>query len=121
MASKTKIVARKLRQRRIRKKFEGSPEQPRLTVFRSSRYIYAQIIEDVSQKTLVACSSIEKDVRKQLKSTRNLEAAKVVGKLLAERAKTKKISGVVFDRAGFEYQGRIKALAEGAREAGLKF
>ena len=90
-------------------------------MFRSARYVYGQIIDDVAKTTLAACSSLEKDLRKKLKSTRNLEAAKEVGKALAERAKAKKISAVVFDRSGYGYHGRIKALAEGAREAGLQF
>jgi len=113
--------ARIMRKMRIRKTISGSAERPRLAVFRSARYIYAQLIDDVGQRTLAACSSLEKDFSKKLKSTRTIEAAKEIGKGLAERAKAKKISSVVFDRSGYGYHGRVKAVAEGAREGGLQF
>ncbi len=121
MAKKTKNDTRLVRKFRIRRKLQGTPERPRLAVFKSSRYIYAQIIDDISQNTVVACSSLEKSFKGKLKSSRDVHAAKEVGKELAQRAKGKKISAVVFDRNGFVYHGRIKALADAAREAGLHF
>jgi large subunit ribosomal protein L18 len=93
----------------------------RLSVFRSSKHIYAQVIDDLKGETLVAASSIEKDMRGQLKTGANVDAAKAVGKLVAERAAAKGIKDVVFDRGGYLYHGRVKALAEAAREGGLKF
>jgi large subunit ribosomal protein L18 len=95
--------------------------RPRLSVFRSSKQIYAQIIDDENGLTLVSASSMEKENREKLKTGANTEAAKVVGKLLAERAKEKGIAEVVFDRGAYMYHGRVKALAEGAREGGLQF
>jgi len=121
MSLKIKNDARIKRKVRIRKTIFGTSSRPRLSVFRSSQYIYAQIVDDSSQKTLVACSSSEKDLKGKMKSTRNLEASKIVGKELATRALAKKVSSVVFDRNGFIYHGRIKALADSAREAGLNF
>jgi large subunit ribosomal protein L18 len=96
-------------------------ERARLSVFRSSKHIYAQVIDDLKGETLVAASSIEKDMRGQLKTGANVDAAKAVGKLVAERAAAKGIKDVVFDRGGYLYHGRVKALAEAAREGGLKF
>jgi len=104
---------------RIRKKIKGTPERPRLCVFRSNKEIYAQIIDDVSGKTLVAASSMEKSLR-NYKGTKT-EKSIAVGKLIAEKALQKGISAVVFDRNGYLYHGRVKALADAAREAGLKF
>lgn len=121
MALNKKEQSRVARKSRIRKNIEGSSGRPRLSVFRSSKYIYAQIVDDVSQSTLAACSSTEKDLKGKLKSLRKLDAAKAVGKGLAERALSKKIKNVVFDRNGYVYHGRIKALADSAREAGLNF
>jgi large subunit ribosomal protein L18 len=95
--------------------------RPRLSVFRSSKHIYAQVIDDAKGETLVAASSIEKDVRAGGKSGANIEAAKAVGKRLAERAKEKGVKAVVFDRGGYLYHGRVKALADAAREGGLEF
>ena len=118
--SKERRVARKKRQTRVRKKVTGSVERPRLCVFRSSKHIYAQIIEDVSGKTLVAASTVAKDATDR-KYSGNVEAAKLVGKQIAEKALAKDIKQVVFDRNGFLYHGRIKALADAAREAGLTF
>ena len=109
---------RKLRHKRVRGKVSGTPERPRLDVFRSNANIYAQIIDDVNGHTLVAASSIEKGFEGP---TGNCEAAKKVGQLIGERAKEKGIENVVFDRGGYIYHGRVQALAEGAREAGLKF
>lgn len=112
---------RKVRHLRIRKKVFGTPERPRLCVYKSLRYIYAQIIDDTKGHTLVSASSLEKELRKQLKSTDNIEAAQLVGKTIAQRALEKGIKKVVFDRAGFLYHGRIKALADSARAEGLEF
>ena len=103
---------------RVRGKISGTPECPRLNVFRSNANIYAQIIDDVNGVTLVAASTLEKDFEG---ATGNVEAAKKVGAVLAERAKAKGIEQVVFDRGGYIFHGRVAALAEGAREAGLKF
>ena len=110
--------ARIKRHKRIRGKISGTPETPRLDIFRSNAHIYAQIIDDVSGVTLAAASSNEKDFEG---SGSNCEGAAKVGKLIAERAKQKGIENVVFDRGGYIYHGRIKALADGAREGGLNF
>ena len=107
--------------KRIRTKISGTTERPRLCVYRSSRYVYAQIIDDIQGKTLVAASTIEKGLRGEGKGTGNIEASSLVGKTIAERAKSKGIETVVFDRGGYLYHGRIKAIAEAARESGLKF
>ena len=106
------------RHKRVRAKISGTPERPRLNVFRSNANIYAQIIDDVNGVTLVSANTLEKDFEG---ATGNCEAAKKVGAVLAERAKAKGIEEVVFDRGGYVYHGRVAALAEGAREAGLKF
>ncbi len=106
---------------RIRKRLTGSPARPRLAVFRSNKHIYAQIIDDSQGATLIAASSRDGDTKKALKNGSNVNAAKAVGKLVAERAKAKGIDAVLFDRGGYIYHGRVKALAEAAREAGLKF
>ena len=103
---------------RVRGKISGTPERPRLNVFRSNANIYAQIIDDVNGVTLVSANTLEKDFEG---ATGNIEAAKKVGAVLAERAKAKGIEQVVFDRGGYIFHGRVAALAEGAREAGLKF
>mgnify|MGYP001170190164 CR=1 FL=1 len=109
------------RRLRVRNKVRGTTEQPRLSVFRSGKHIYAQIIEDVNGKTLAAASTVTKGVAKDVKYTGNVEAAKAVGKAIAEQALSKNIKQVVFDRNGFLYHGRVKALADAAREAGLNF
>ena len=106
------------RHRRVRGKISGTPERPRLNVFRSNTNIYAQVIDDVSGKTLASASSLEKGFEG---SGSNCEAAKKVGEAVAQRAKDKGIEAVVFDRGGYLYHGRVKALAEGAREGGLQF
>lgn len=106
---------------RIRRKLAGSVERPRLCVFRSLNHTYAQLVDDSQGKTLVAASTREKDVRGDARNLGSIAAAKLVGKAIAERAKTKGIQLVVFDRGGYLYHGRIKALAEAAREHGLKF
>ncbi len=103
----------------IRKKIKGTPERPRISVFRSNKEIYAQIIDDIHGHTLISASSMSKEIR-GAKGTRT-EIAREVGKLLAERAKASSIERVVFDRGGYLFHGRVKALAEGAREGGLKF
>ncbi len=121
MALSKKEKGRVGRKSRIRKKVFGMGDRPRLSIFRSSSYIYAQIIDDVTSKTLVSASSSEKEIKGKLKSTSNIAAAQEVGKQIASRAKQNKISQVIFDRNGFVYHGRVKALADSAREAGLKF
>ena len=119
MVSKVNKNAMRLhRHVRVRGKISGTPERPRLNVFRSNANIYAQLIDDVNGVTLVAANTLEKDFEG---ATGNKEAAKKVGMILAERAKEKGIEEVVFDRGGYVYHGRVAALAEGAREAGLKF
>ena len=112
---------RATRQGRVRRKVRGSDERPRLCVFRSLHHIYAQVISDESGRTLVAASTLAPDLQQALKSKRSVAAAKAVGKTVAERCRDKGIIQIVFDRNGFLYHGRIKALADAAREAGLKF
>jgi large subunit ribosomal protein L18 len=104
--------------RRIRRKLSGTAERPRLAVFRSVAHIYAQVIDDAQGQTLVSASSVDKDGKTK---GGNVAAAKAIGKLVAERAKEKGIKSVVFDRGGYQYHGRVKALADAAREAGLEF
>ncbi|HET7841966.1 MAG TPA: 50S ribosomal protein L18 [Terriglobia bacterium] len=106
---------------RSRRRIRGATQAPRLNVFRSLKHIYAQIVDDSQGRTLVSASSADGEVRKSLKSGGNVASAKVVGKTLAQRATAAGISRVVFDRGGYEYHGRVKALAEAAREGGLKF
>ena len=106
---------------RIRKRLEGSAARPRLAVFRSNKHIYAQVIDDAKGATLTAASTLDADAKKDLKQGGNIAAAKAVGKLVAQRAKAQVIETVLFDRGGYLYHGRVKALAEAAREAGLKF
>jgi large subunit ribosomal protein L18 len=112
---------RELRHRRLRKRVAGTAETPRLAVFGSLKHIYAQVIDDATGRTLVSASSMDKSLKDALKSTGSQDAAKAVGKLVAEKALAQGISAVVFDRGGHVYQGRVKALADAAREAGLKF
>lgn len=107
--------------RRVRQRVQGTPERPRLSVFRSNAQIYAQVIDDASGRTLVSASSVDKETRQQSKRGANIAAAKVVGKTLAARALAANVTQVVFDRGGYKYHGRVKALADAAREAGLKF
>jgi large subunit ribosomal protein L18 len=113
--------ARLKRQKRIRKRVMGCTERPRLSVFRSAKHIYAQIIDDTQGETLVSASSVEKGVKELPKFESKIAQATHIGKLVAERAREKGLETVVFDRNGFLYHGRIKAVSEGAREAGLKF
>ena len=112
---------REIRHARVRKKISGTPEMPRLCVYRSLNNIYAQIIDDTKGMTLVACSTQEKAVMEQITETDKKGAAKIVGKLIAERASEAGIKTVVFDRGGYVYTGRVAELAAGAREAGLEF
>ena len=104
-----------------RNRFSGTPERPRLAVFRSNNHMYAQIIDDTVGHTLVAASTVEKDVRSELEKTNNVDAASYLGTVIAKRAIEKGIDTVVFDRGGYLYHGKVAALAEAAREAGLKF
>ncbi|QVK18062.1 50S ribosomal protein L18 [Mycoplasmatota bacterium] len=110
---------RKKRHLRIRQKISGTPNMPRLNVFRSARHIEAQLIDDTKQVTLVSASTKEKELN--VKNGGNIEAAKLIGKLIAERAQEKDVKKIIFDRAGYLYHGRVKAMAEAAREAGLEF
>jgi len=119
MAHESKGVIRRRVHKRIRRKVAGSTERPRLAVFRSVKHIYAQVIDDTVGHTLAAASSNEK--KDSIKSGGNVAGAKAVGKLLAERAKDKGVKSVVFDRGGYLYHGRVKALADAAREGGLEF
>ena len=116
-----RVFGRFRRKKRIRLKIKGTPERPRLSVFRSARHIYAQIIDDNGGGTLVCASSLDKDLAKKLKTGGNKDGAKQVGALLAKRAKDAGIKKVVFDRGGYLYHGRVQALAESAREGGLEF
>ena len=117
--SRSKI--REAKHRRMRNRLSGTAERPRLAVFRSNNHMYAQIIDDDAQNTLVAASTLEKDVKAELEKTNNKEAAAYLGTVIAKKAQEKGIKTVVFDRGGFIYQGKIKALADAAREAGLDF
>ena len=117
--SRSKVRVNK--HRRLRNRFAGTAERPRLAVFRSNNHMYAQIIDDTVGNTLVSASTLEKDVKAALEKTNDVAAAAYVGKVIAEKAKAKGINTVVFDRGGFIYQGKVKALAEAAREAGLEF
>ena len=118
---KDRKVARSRRHLRVRRKVVGTAERPRLCVYKSLRHLYAQIVDDTAGKTLVAASSLEKPLAEGLKSAKGTEAAVAVGKAVAERALAGGLTQVVFDRAGWPYHGKIKLLAEAAREAGLKF
>ena len=117
----TRRESLKRRHRRMRKKVSGTPDCPRLAVFRSNHHIYAQIIDDVAQHTLAAASTLEADVKQNISSGATCEASAAVGKLVAARGKAKGIEQVVFDRGGNIYHGRVKALSDAAREAGLQF
>ncbi len=121
MANKNRAIARERRHARVRKNLFGTSQRPRLNVFKSLSGIYAQIIDDMEGNTLVSASTVDKELREKVKGMKKIEQAKVIGKAVAERAKSKGISAVVFDRGGFRYTGRVKALADGAREGGLQF
>ena len=117
--SRTEVRVKK--HKRIRNRFAGTAERPRLAVFRSNNHMYAQIIDDTVGNTLVSASTLQKEVKAEVEKTNNVDAAAYLGKVIAERALEKGIKEVVFDRGGFIYQGKIKALADAAREAGLEF
>lgn len=121
MAQKSREEQRKRRHRRVRVKVSGTAERPRLNVYRSLEHIYAQVIDDVNGHTLVSASTIDREVRARVQEQPKSEAAKIVGEVVAQRAKEAGINTVVFDRGGYQYHGRIKALADGAREGGLEF
>jgi len=122
MIHNKKLDRRPRRKARTRKKVFGTPERPRFTVYKSAKHIYAQIIDDTSGKTLVSASTVAKDLREELKkATSKMDVCKLVGVAAAKRALEKNIKQVVYDRSGYLYHGRVKAVAEGAREGGLKF
>ncbi len=118
---KSRAEVRMKKHKRIRNRFSGTAQRPRLAVFRSNNHMYAQIIDDTAGHTLLAASTLEKDVKAELEKTNNVEAAAYLGTVIGKRAIEKGITEVVFDRGGFIYHGRVKELAEGAREGGLKF
>lgn len=117
----TKEKARQRRHNRVRNKVKGTPDRPRFNVYRSAKHIYAQIIDDFTEQTLVSASTVDNEIKDEVEYGGNEEAAQVVGEYLAERALEKGIEQVVFDRGGYKYHGRVKALAEAAREGGLEF
>ena len=121
VSKKSRSEVRIKKHNRMRNRFAGTAERPRLSVFRSNNHMYAQIIDDVAGNTIVAASTLDKDVKAELTKTNNVEAAALLGKVIAMKALDKGINTVVFDRGGFIYQGKVQALAEAAREAGLEF
>ena len=121
VSKKSRTAVRENKHRRMRHHLAGTAQRPRLAVFRSNNHMYAQIIDDTVGKTLVSASTLDKDVKAECEKTNNVEAAAVVGKVVAKKALEKGITTVVYDRGGFIYEGKIKALAEAAREAGLEF
>ena len=121
VSKKSRMIVRENKHRKLRNRFSGTAERPRLAVFRSNNHMYAQIIDDTVGKTLVSASTLDKDVKAELEKTNNVEAATVVGTVVAKKALEKGITTVVYDRGGFVYEGKVKALAEAAREAGLEF
>ena len=121
VSKKSRTVVRENKHRKLRNRFSGTAERPRLAVFRSNNHMYAQIIDDTDCKTHVTASTLDKDVKAELEKTNNVEAATVVGTVVAKKALEKGITTVVYDRGGFVYEGKVKALAEAAREAGLEF
>ena len=121
VSKKSKSEIRISKHNRMRNRFSGTAERPRLSVFRSNNHMYAQIIDDTVGNTLVAASTLDKDVKAELEKTNNVDAAAYLGKIIAKKAMDKGIKAVVFDRGGFIYQGKIQALADAAREAGLEF
>src|SRR6266540_2384417 len=121
MANNSRSVARARRHIRVRKNLAGTADRPRLNVFRSVSAIYAQVIDDQSGRTLVSASTVDHELRERVKGLKKAEQAKMIGQAVAERAKSKGIQSVVFDRGGYRYIGRVKALADGAREGGLQF
>ena len=121
VSKKSKAALREKKHMRLRNRLSGTAERPRLAVFRSNNHMYAQIIDDTVGNTLVSASTLEKEIKAELEKTNDVDAAAYVGKIVAKRAMDKGITEVVFDRGGFLYHGKIKALAEAAREAGLEF
>lgn len=121
VSKESRAVVRKNKHRKIRNRFSGTAERPRLAVFRSNNHMYAQIIDDTVGRTLTAASTLEKDVKAELDKTNDVAAAAYLGTVIAKRALENGIKTVVYDRGGFIYQGKVKALAEAAREAGLEF
>ena len=121
VSNESRAKVRLNKHRRMRNRFAGTAERPRLAVFRSNNHMYAQIIDDSVGNTLVSASTLQKEVKAELEKTNDVDAAAYLGKVIAERALEKGIKEVVFDRGGFIYQGKVKALAEAAREAGLEF
>ena len=119
IVGRRKYLARKRRHRRVRKHVQGTALRPRLNVYRSNQNVFVQMIDDIAGHTLVSCSTIDKDVAAMLSDKNKVEAAKIVGQTVAERAKQAGITTVVFDRGGFKYTGRVAAVAQGARDAGL--
>ncbi len=118
---KSRAEVRAKKHKRMRNHLSGTAERPRLSVFRSNQHIYAQIIDDTAQNTLCSASTLDKDVAKDLSKTNDIEAASAVGTAIGKKAKDKGITEVVFDRGGYIYQGKVQALADAAREAGLQF
>ena len=121
VSKKSRQEVRVKKHMKTRNRFSGTAERPRLSVFRSNNHMYAQIIDDTVGNTLVSASTVEKEIKKELEKTNNVDAAAYIGQVIAKRAIDKGIKNVVFDRGGFIYQGKVKALAEAAREAGLEF
>ena len=121
VSKKSRAVVRENKHRRFHNRFSGTAARPRLAVFRSNNHMYAQIIDDTVGKTLVSASTLDKEVKAECEKTNNVDAAAVVGTVVAKRALEKGITTVVYDRGGFVYEGKVKALAEAAREAGLEF
>jgi len=121
VAKLSRAEHRRVIHRRVRQRVAGEPARPRVSVFRSAKHIYAQVIDDAEGRTLVSVSSLDKQLRAQVRYGGNVAAAKAVGRALAERARAAGITRVVFDRGGYQYHGRVKALADAAREAGLEF
>ena len=121
VSKKSRSEVRENKHRKLRNRFSGTAERPRLAVFRSNNHMYAQIIDDVAGNTLVSASTLEKEIKSELNKTNDVEAAAYIGTVVAKRALEKGIKEVVFDRGGFIYQGKVQALAEAAREAGLEF
>ena len=121
VSKKSRAEVRTKKHSRMRNRFSGTAERPRLSVFRSNNHMYAQVIDDTAGNTLVSASTLEKDVKAELEKTNNVEAAAYLGTVIAKRALEKGIKTVVFDRGGFIYQGKVAALADAAREAGLEF
>ena len=121
ISKESRTEVRQKKHRRIRNRFSGTAERPRLAVFRSNNHMYAQIIDDTVGNTLVSASTLQKDVKAELTKTNNVEAAAHLGTVIAKKALEKGITAVVFDRGGYVYHGRVQALAEGAREGGLNF